>query len=91
MRPHKGTGDDNLQPILVKNSPKKMIVQLYYVYKQCLKKQNLPRDLEECHHYPTKVTWKEKRQPQLVQANISSTGNGKSARKNIIRPEQFAF
>lgn len=42
MRPYKAPGEDGIQPKHLKMAPKKIIVQLYYIYKACLKFSYFP-------------------------------------------------
>lgn len=42
MRPLKAPGDDDIQPKQLKNPTKKLLVQLYYIYRECLKTQIFP-------------------------------------------------
>lgn len=104
MRPHKAPGDDNIQPILLKNLPKKMTVQLYYIYKECMNKQTFPEAWKNARIIPLKKPGKKKDQPssyrpisllpvlgKILERIIHNRLQKHLEENKTIIPEQFAF
>lgn len=60
-RHHKAPGDDNTQAIVLKKLPKKMIVQIYYIYNECFKKMHFPNQWKKANIIPIKKAGKDPR------------------------------
>lgn len=54
MPPHKAPGVDGIQNVLLKRIPRKMLVALHYVYKECLKRSHYPAQWKIAATVPAK-------------------------------------
>lgn len=63
-RPRKAPGEDGLQNIILKNLPRKMVVQLYYIYNYCLKNCYFPRVWKNAVVLPFKKPGKDYSNPK---------------------------
>lgn len=101
MRPYKAPGEDNMQPKLLKSLPKKMIVQIYYIIKECLNRQVFPNNTVVI---PIKKPKKNPDSPasyrpitllpcleKILERTIHHRLTDAVEEENIIKDEQFGF
>lgn len=102
MKANKAPGWDGIQGILLKNIPKKMLVQLYYIYKACMKQQTFPRPWKQAIILPIKKPKKSQQDPYSYRPIALLPTIGKVYEKIILKrmnqhlqgriiDEQFGF
>lgn len=103
-RPKKAPGYDGIQNILLKNLPKKAIIQLNHIFNGCLKTGYFPSQWKNAHILPFKKPGKNDKFPQnyrpisllptlskILEKIILSRLQEEEENKEILIQEQFGF
>lgn len=100
----KAPGEDDIQGILLKNLPKKAIVQLHYLFNACLRLQYFPQPWKKARIIPIPKAGKNHTRPENLRPISLLSNMGKTFEKiiyrrlmddienrNLIIQEQFGF
>lgn len=104
IRPYKAPGNDNIQGKHLKKLPKKLVVQLYYIYKGCLKLNYFPNKWKIAIITPIYKAGKQQNSPdgyrpisllsilgKILEKIINNEIQNFLQDNNVIIPEQFGF
>lgn len=104
MRPLKAPGEDDIQAIQSKNPTNKMLVQMYYIYKECLARQIFPIAWKNARVIPLRKPGKDAKDPssyrpisllpimgKILEKIILRRLNEHLENTKIMKDEQFGF